>query len=421
MTSLNAGVIVVRLVISLFVQRIIAQLLGPGGVAAIGQLRNVMSMLMSITTLGVFNGVVKYVAEHKNNKTELNKVYSTVFSFAFLGSSLAAIGLFFWADYWSEKMFSSSEFGFVFKLLALIVPAVAIQRVFNGIVNGLSAYKKFVKIELFAYLLATAITIYCLYTYNLDGILIAIAITPVIQLLTLVYLFHKILREHIKLSQLKFSFPYWKELLAFTLMSFVSTILLNYIEIDIRLMIENNITEADAGYWTAMTNISKNYMVFANAIFTLYIIPKFATITTRKEFTKEVLHIYKTLLPLFGAGMLLVFIFRDYVIKLVYPEFYGMEPLFKWQLIGDFIRFAALILAYQFLAKRRVIPFVVTELLSLGLFYGFSKWFIDDYGAEGVVFAHMLRYGVYFVAVLIIAFTYFKPPKGEPQEVQTEV
>ena len=423
MTSLNAGVIVIRLIISLFIQRIIAQMLGPGGVAAIGQLRNVMSMLMSLTTLGVFNGVVKYVAEHKKDTPELNKVFSTVFTFTIVGSLVAGIGLFFWADHWSQSMFSSLDYAYVFKILALVVPAIAMQRVFNGIVNGLSAYKKFVKIELFAYLLATALLLYCLYNYELDGVLIAIAITPIIQLATLLYLFQKVLRQHLKLSQIKISIPYGRELLAFTLMSFVSTILLNYIEIDIRLMIENNITEADAGYWTAMVNISKNYMVFANAIFTLYIIPKFATITTLKGFKKEVAHIYKTLLPLFGVGMLLVYVFRDYVIKLVYPEFYGMEPLFKWQLIGDFIRFASLILAYQFLAKRRVIPFVATELLSLGLFYAFSKWLINDYGAEGVVIAHMLRYGVYFIVVLIIAFTYFKPPKqedSEAQEVQTE-
>ena len=420
MTGLNAGVIVVRLVISLFIQRLIAQMLGPAGVAAIGQLRNVMAMLMSLTTLGVFNGVVKYVAEHKEDTGELNKVFSTVFVFTLVGSLVAGVGLFFWADYWSETMFSSQEFSFVFKLLAFIVPAIALQRVFNGIVNGLSAYKKFVKIELFAYLLATGVLLYCLYTNNLEGVLIAIAITPVIQLATLLYLFQKVLRKHLKRSQIKLQIPYAKELLAFTLMSFCSTILLNYIEIDIRLMIENNITEADAGYWTAMTNISKNYMVFANAIFTLYIIPKFATITTLPGFKKEVGHIYKTLLPLFGGGMLLVYIFRDYVIQLVYPEFYGMEPLFKWQLIGDFIRFASLILAYQFLAKRRVIPFVATELLSLGLFYLFSKLLINEYGAEGVVIGHMLRYGVYFVVVMIIAFTYFKPNKKEPQDVQAD-
>lgn len=413
MTSLNAGVIVVRLGISLVVQRVIAQMLGEAGVAAIGQLRNVMAMLMSITTLGVFNGVVKYVAEFKEDKPTLNKVFSTVFIFTGLGSLVAACGLFFWADYWSNAIFSNSEYVFVFKVLALMVPAIAMQRVFNGVVNGLSAYKKFAKIELFGYLLATGLLVYCLYSYKLDGVLIAIAVTPLIQFGTLLYLFGKVLKKHISLKHLSFKIPFGKELLAFTAMSFVSTLLLNYIELDIRLMIEKNITIEDAGYWTAMTNISKNYMVFSTAIFTLYIIPKFATITTGKDFKKEVLHIYKTLLPLFGVGMVLVYIFRDFAIDLVYPGFYGMEPLFKWQLMGDFIRFASVILAYQFLAKKRVIPFIATELLSLGLFYGFSKLFIGEYGAEGVVMAHLLRYAVYFIVVLVIAFTYFKKPKVE--------
>ncbi len=411
MTSLNAGVIVIRLGISLVIQRIIAQLLGEAGIAAIGQLRNVMAMLMSVSTMGVFNGIVKYVAEFKEDNEQLNKVFSTVFVFTAFGTVLAATVLFFGADYWSDVIFTNPNYGFVFKVLALMVPAIAMQRVFNGIVNGLSAYKKFAKIELFAYLLATALVIICLYTYKIDGVLIAIAVTPLIQLAMLLYLFGMVIKKHVAPKKLSFKIPFGKELLAFTAMSFVSTLLLNYIEIDIRLMIKENITVEDAGYWTAMTFISKNYMVFSTAIFTLYIIPKFATITTEQAFKKEVLHIYKTLLPLFGVGMLLVFIFRDFVIDLVYPGFDGMEPLFKWQLIGDFIRFASIILAYQFLAKKRVIPFVTTELLSLGLFYGFSKLFITTYGAEGVVMAHVLRYAVYFVVVLIIAFTYFKKPE----------
>ena len=57
-------------------------------------------------------------------------------------------------------------------------------------------------------------------------------------------------------------------------MSFVSTILLSYIEIDIRSMLAKNLTETDAGIWTAMTFISKNYMVFAGSLFSLYILIK---------------------------------------------------------------------------------------------------------------------------------------------------
>ena len=88
-------------------------------------------------------------------------------------------------------------------------------------------------------------------------------------------------------------------------MSFVSSGLLSFVEIDIRTMIRNRITEADSGIWTAMTFISKNYMVFSASIFSLYVIPKFASIHTKKWIhVSELKTIYKTLLPLFGIGMI---------------------------------------------------------------------------------------------------------------------
>ena len=169
---------------------------------------------------------------------------------------------------------------------------------------------------------------------------------------------------------------------------------------------EINIDEA--GYWTAITFISKNYMVFATGLFTLYVLPKFASITNKLEFKKEVFHIYKTILPIFGLGMLLVYVLRNWVIEIVYPEFTGMEPLFKWQLLGDFVRLCSLVLAHQFLAKRMVKSFIVTELISLGLFYVLTQVFIQYYGTEGVVIAHFVRYIIYFVVVVFFIQNYFK-------------
>src|SRR5699024_11510157 len=136
---------------------------------------------------------------------------------------------------------------------------------------------------------------------------------------------------------------------------------------------------------TNMTNICKYYMLFSYSILTIYVLPKFASIYNRTEFFKELLSIYKTLLPLFGVGMLLVYLFRDYVILIIYPEFYEMAPLFKWQLIGDFVRLASIVLSYQLVAKRMVKSFIFTEILSLGLFYGFAYYLTDIYVVEGVV------------------------------------
>lgn len=411
MTSLNAVVVGVRLIISLFIQRLLAELVGEAGIAKIGQLRNVMAMLMSVSTLGVFNGIVKYVSEFREDKKELQKLFSTTFVFVLFGTFLAAVLLFFGASLFSNWIFGNNNFVFLFKILSAVVPCISVHRVFNGVVNGLSAYKKFVKIELFGYLLASSLLVYCLYNYDLNGVLIAIAVTPVIQLGILVYIFGSVLKEYLHFKEISFKIPYAKQLLAFTLMSIVSTILLNYIEIDIRNMIKNKITENDSGYWTAMTNISKNYMVFSGSLFTLYVIPRFSNITSGKIFKKEVFHIYKTLLPIFGLGMIVIYIFRDYVIDLVYPNFLGMEPLFKWQLLGDFVRLGSLVIAHQFLAKKMVRSFIFTEFLSIALFYVLSKYFIVDYGAEGVVMAHFIRYIIYFIVVLFLLWRYFKKQK----------
>lgn len=407
MTSLNAGVVGTRLVIALFIQRLIASMLGASGVAIIGQLQSLTQLMTSVTSFGIFNGVVKYVAEYKEDKEQLKKLFSTTFVFITIITVLSSVCFLIFSTQISEYLFDSKDFAYLIKVMAVVIPFISLQRIFNGVINGLSEYKKFAKIELITYLFSSALTVLFLFQFNLDGVLIAIAITPVIKLLVLLYIFFKILNEYVQFKKLKFKLFMPKELLAFTLMSFFSTVLSSFIEIDIRSMITDKINLDDAGIWTGMTNISKNYMVFSNSILTLYVLPKFASIYNRTEFFKELLSIYKTLLPLFGVGMLLVYLFRDYVILIIYPEFYEMAPLFKWQLIGDFVRLASIVLSYQLVAKRMVKSFIFTEILSLGLFYGFAYYLTDVYGVEGVVMAHMFRIFIYIIVVFILVRTYF--------------
>ncbi|HLS11663.1 MAG TPA: O-antigen translocase [Flavobacteriaceae bacterium] len=407
MTSLNAGVVGIRLVIALFIQRLIASMLGASGVAIIGQLQSLTQLMTSVTSFGIFNGIVKYVAEYKEDKEQLQKLFSTTFVFTSIVSVLSSICFLIFSAQISEYLFDSADFAYLIKIMAVVIPFISTQRIFNGVINGLSEYKKFAKIELITYLFSSALVVVFLFQFHLNGVLIAIAITPIIKLLVLLYIFFKILNEYVQFKKLKFKLFMSKELLAFTLMSFFSTVLSSFIEIDIRSMITDKITLDDAGIWTGMTNISKNYMVFSNSVLTLYVLPKFASIYNRTEFFKELLSIYKTLLPLFGIGMLFVYLFRDYVILIIYPEFYEMAPLFKWQLIGDFVRLASIVLSYQFVAKRMVKSFIFTELLSLGLFYGFAYFLTDIYGVEGVVMAHMFRIFIYIAVVFFLVRMYF--------------
>lgn len=410
MTSLNAPVIITRLGISLVVQRFISLYFGEIGFHLMGQLRNLIQILTSITSLGVFNGIVKYVAEYKEDKPELNKVFSTTFAFWTLGVLVCFLGLFFGANAISNHLFETSEYVNLIRLCAIVAPFIGMQRVFNGVVNGLSHYKKFVKIDLISYLLGAGLTAYFIYTKNFEGVLYAIAITPFFQFSVLVIIFFKELKTYVPFKNLSFSFPYAKPLLAFSLMSFFSTVVLNSLEIEIRNVIVDAISKEKSGIWTAMTTLSKNYMSFSIMLFSMYVLPKFAVIKTKNDFTREVKNIYKTLLPIFGAGMILVYVLRGIIIDLVFPghDKEALEPLFKWQLFGDFVRLMSMVIAYQFIAKKMVRTFIFTELVSLGLFFGLSYYLVNIYGVEGVTIAHFARYVIYLVVVFVLVMRYFR-------------
>ena len=294
-TSLNAVVIFIRLIVSVFIQRLLAVTVGEAGIANIGQIRNILAMLSSTSTLGTFSGIVKYVSELKDNRSELTKVFSNATVFLIIGSVISFLVLFIGAEYFTRYVFDSIEYSYVFKLLAIIVPFIAFSRIISGVGSGLSDYKKYAKIELISYLLASLVLVIGLYSYNLDGVIIAIAIAPIIQLVTLILIFGKTLNRYVKFKNFKLNLGYRNSLLAFTLMSFVSAFLINFIELEIRTIVTEDININEAGYWTAINFISKNYMVFATGLFTLYVLPRFASIYNRVDFNKEVINIYKTI------------------------------------------------------------------------------------------------------------------------------
>ena len=390
-TSLNSLVVGTRLLISLIVQNLLAQYTGQSGIAKVGQIRNFTNILTSVSSLGVFNGVVKYVSEYKDNEKGLIKLFSTVYVISTITTIILSVVIFTYAKNLSSWLFLSEDYYLVFHILSMIVPFIAMNRIFNGIISGLSAYKVHAKIEVVWYSMASFLLIFSLYNYNIEGVLIAIAITPIIQFFVLVFIFGKTLNEYMKFSKLSFRFPMLKVLLGFTLISFTATVCSNFVEINFRNLISDKISENEAGIWTAMSSISKMYMQFLITIFSIYILPKYAKIHFSYAFKKEIKNIYKTLLPLVIIGMLIVYFSREILILLIYnDDFLGMKVLFKWQLLADLVRFIANILSFKFLAKNQVKYFVSTQLIGLVTYCICGHLLINHFFVEGLVIALLI-------------------------------
>jgi len=396
-------VVGVRLLISLVVQNLLAQFTGQAGIAKVGQIRNLSEILSSLSSLGVFNGIVKYVSEYKSDEVGLKKLFSTVYVFSLLATFILSLALFFGATQLSVWLFFSEDFRFVFQLLAVTSPFIAMNRIFYGVISGLKAYKVNSKIEIIWYSLASILLLFCLYSHNIEGVLFAIAITPIIQFLITLLLFGKTLSEYVKFRKLNFETPMFKVLLGYTLISFVATVCSNLVDIDFRTSISEKLSENEAGIWTAMSSISKIYMQFLIAIFSLYILPKYAEINSSFGFRSELKSIYKSLLPLVVLGMLIVYFLREFIILTIYNEaFLSMTLLFKWQLLADFMRFIANVMSFKFLAKKQISYFIYTQLLGLLLYHVLGHHLIETYKTEGVVMGLFVSNLIYLGSVMTV-------------------
>jgi Polysaccharide biosynthesis protein. len=223
-SSLTSVGVAIRMLLSFATQKIIAVFLGPSGVAHLGNFRNLIPIIQSLSTFGIFEGVIKYVAEFKEDEKELQKLFSTSFVFVLSGSLFVFLVLFFGAFSLNNWLFSGQyDFVFVFKILSVATPFIAVSALFNAIINGLSKYKQFVALNILSYVVSAFLMGLLVYYKNLNGALFALAITPILQFVFLFYLYFRVLRSYVNFKNISFQIPYGQQFLPFVVMSLVAT------------------------------------------------------------------------------------------------------------------------------------------------------------------------------------------------------
>jgi len=383
---------------------VVAKILGPTGVALLGNFRNFITSLETISILGFHNGIVKYVAQHNKDENELKKIISTVF-FSILGSSiLGAILLFVFANYWNVNIFGEKyNFSIIFKTSALTLPFFAMNIFLVAIINGLSQFKKVIYINITGNIVSFGFTIAMILKYQTFGALLSMALIPTILFIICWFWISKTLDLKKYILPSLYDFSIIKNLSEYSLMAFVSAFCMPLIYLKIRTNTIETIGIENAGNWEAMNRMSAFYMIFVSKLLSLYFFPKLSQSQSNKETKNVFLDYYKTVIPMFVLGSLVLYFLRDLLISVIYSErFTVLSDLFFWQLIGDFFKVCSLILGYQFFAKKLTIAFLSTEILSIVTLYFSSIFLMKTYGTEGLVMAHTTTYIIYFLIVLMI-------------------
>ena len=123
----------------------------------------------------------------------------------------------------------------------------------------------------------------------------------------------------------------------FSKMAIVSLIVLPLAQMIVRTYLIDHKGTNEAGLWESMNKISNIYLTVITTSLSVYYLPKLAGLKNDGEIRKEVMSVYKLLIPFLLIISLVLILFKYYIINILFADgFQRMENPFYFQLLVIF-------------------------------------------------------------------------------------
>lgn len=400
--SMNSFSIGINFILGILSVRIVAQFLGPSGMALIGSFKNFTALFKSLSTLGVNASLVRLFVENKNDKSELSKIYSTFFWIFLLISVSLGVLIVLFSAFLSDFLFTTSDYGFAIRLFGLLLPFIVLNTFWIAVYNGLQQFRKIVFIQILSSVFTVVLTVGLIYFRKLEGALIATAASDLVLLL-ITFLFVANNKEYFRFDlQKSISKKYFSVIGKFSVMSLLSAIIVPLTLIGIRSVLIESYSVQKAGIWDAVNRISGFYMMFFSSGLSLYYMPRLAELKTDSEFLSELKNYFRTLVPLFLILAVGIFVFKDFIINIALTkEFSEVKEIIVWQLLGDLLKVMSLAFGYQILVKTMMKRYFAVEIIFNLAYFGLAYFMIQTENVTGAVKAYFLANSISFVLMLV--------------------
>lgn len=402
--SLTSISTLVKMCTGLVSVKVVASIIGPAGVALVGQLNNFSTIALSLATGGINSGVTKYIAEYKDDDSKVKEYIATAFKIIVGCSLIIGVLLLFGSRFISKLVMLTPEYWYVFAIFGFTIIFYGLNNLIVSIVNGYKQFNKYVKVNIVSSIFGVAFTVSLVLLWGLPGALISAVTFQSMMIIISLLMLRKLewLKKDYFIGKFKklIAAQYFK----FSLMTLTSAMTIPVTQMLLRGYVMAEISEVEAGWWEGMNRISNMYLMVITTSFTVYYLPRMSELHDKLELRHEIFKSYKVIVPMLLVGFAIIFFLRFFIIKLLFtPEFLPMSKLFIWQMAGDFFKICSWLLAYLMVAKAMTKLYVSTELLFSILWLGLGIIFAKLNGVIGLCQAYLINYILYMVT-MIIAF-----------------
>jgi O-antigen/teichoic acid export membrane protein len=392
-----------RLLAGLIVVKIIAVYIGADGLGKLGQFMSVVTIITTLAGGGISTGIIKYVAEHKENRQELSGYIHAASFVTIIASLLVGAVLLFGADYISLALMQSAELASVIRALAAVQFVIAASNLLMGLVNGHKRVKAFALINVLSVAIGAAGMAFACAAYGIKGAMYGLMWMSSCSLLFLVPWY-----RHGLGFEWKQLLPEWhpektRRFMAYGLMVLVTAATMQSSQIVIRQIIEAKSGWHEVGYWQAVIKVSDAYLQFITVVLANYYLPRLAEQKDKAGIDRIVRGAYKVAIPTLLLLSSSVYVLREFVIPIIFSKaFLPAKDYFAGQLIGDFFKVGAYIVGYVSVARASTQLYIAAEIFQASMLVILTHFFVDHFGAVGATYAYSATYVVYFAVCYAI-------------------
>ena len=408
---------VIKMLAGIVTSKIMAIYIGPAGIALLGNFNNIVGILTTFSNGAISSGITKYISQYES-KEEKQSIVSHALKITLACSVLLGIVVIVLKDVLSKMAFGNTEYSNVFIILGVTVVFFGLNATITGVLNGYTYIKELILTGILGSILSMFLAYFITIRFGLFGALINAIISQIFIFVINAFFVNKLKLFNRPMLYEKLDRPLLVNLLKFALMSIVSALVVPVSTLIIRRYVFDNLSGNEAGFGQGMWSISNTYLSVVTTTLSIYYLPTLSGIRDASKLRAEIKNGYKFILPLAVLAGVLIFIFRDLIINILYTsEFLPMREYFTFQIIGDGLKIASWILAYLMVAKAMTKLFILTEVIFSLTYVIFSIVFMNLFGSVGVTYGYALNYFLYLILMLFL-FRKILLPNRKDAEIQ---
>jgi O-antigen/teichoic acid export membrane protein len=404
-TTLWSGIATaLRLGSGLVVAKMVAMAGGPAALAVFGQFQNFLVLIVGVSGALFQSGLVKYAAEHRENKDELAGMLATAIKLSAIVALVGSVLLLLFHNEIANLVLHQSGWASLFLVTGIVLPLLVTNGIALALLNGMGQIRHYLLLNaLTALINMLAVVILSLWN-GVEGALYGLLVGPILAGLVSVGYAVRIHGRVLSVARHGTIDSAWvKRLGQFAIMALTSLLTSALLPMGIRDQLVSQIGWQAAGYWQAVWQVSGAYLGIVTAGFSVYYLPKLSQLTRDEDIRQEMLAFYRTAMPivLLTGGM--VYLLREVLLLLLYSDkFLPAAPLFAWQIAGDMLKISSWVLSYMLVAKKMTAWFIGSELTFVGLMYLANLILIPMIGIQTPVVVYASMYAAYAVFMYLL-------------------